>query len=185
MCSREMLADSISRWENDPGDYTLNPHIFRNIIDHFCAHQNPTIDMFVSPGKPRFAKYRQYNVRKIMLPKAAPQGNSSECPSVNTSRFAGGVCHSTLVNSSPVADQTKGQPKSQVSAPGALLGLWRLLTQLLVPKSHVLLVNPRLGLFQNCMGDFMPGLKWPLDCMIVSGGSYRTNKLRHKVSTIV
>jgi hypothetical protein len=48
--SKEMLADNLSRWTMDRGDYTLNNKLFHHILDHFHNHICPTVDFFASPG---------------------------------------------------------------------------------------------------------------------------------------
>ena len=48
--SEEMQADSLSRWQYDRGDYTLNRDIFLQIQRYFSDWIQPDVDMFASPG---------------------------------------------------------------------------------------------------------------------------------------
>ena len=50
MASKDCLADSISRWPQDRGDYQLNPLIFSEITKIFQGYLDPKVDMFASPG---------------------------------------------------------------------------------------------------------------------------------------
>ena len=50
VASQDCLADSISRWPQDRGDYRLDPLMFQTIIGYFQDHICPKVDMFASPG---------------------------------------------------------------------------------------------------------------------------------------
>ena len=54
--SQEMLADHLSRWDKDPGDYTLKEEIFQKILAAFQKQINPSVDMFPSPGNAKLKK---------------------------------------------------------------------------------------------------------------------------------
>ena len=45
----EMLADSLSRWEKDPGDYTLREDTLHDILGRFPQNIKPAVYMFASP----------------------------------------------------------------------------------------------------------------------------------------
>lgn len=60
VATKDMLADNISRWSKDPGDYALNPKIFQFIQAQFKEHVTLETDMFASPGN---HKLRQYVAR--------------------------------------------------------------------------------------------------------------------------
>ena len=55
--SQEMLADPLSWWKKDPGDYCLDRKIFENILRHFQKEILPTVDMFASPGNHQLEKF--------------------------------------------------------------------------------------------------------------------------------
>ena len=51
VASSEMLADSISRWQVDPGDYTLDREVFLEVQKIFAQKEIcQAVDMFASPG---------------------------------------------------------------------------------------------------------------------------------------
>ena len=48
--SAQCLADPISRWSQDHGDYSLNPALFAWIRSFFAPHIQLRTDLFASPG---------------------------------------------------------------------------------------------------------------------------------------
>jgi hypothetical protein len=55
--SQSMKSDAISRWHFDPGDYSLNPFIFKKVMHIFQHFINPTVDMFASPGNHKLPQF--------------------------------------------------------------------------------------------------------------------------------
>ena len=53
-----MLADGLSRWSYDRGDYTFCPKLFKQILKLFHpVGFTPTVDMFASPGNAQLKKF--------------------------------------------------------------------------------------------------------------------------------
>eukprot|EP00667_Euglena_gracilis_P021049 EG_transcript_22914 len=55
--TKEQLADSLTREQKDPGDYTLNMPIFHQILKFFKNHITPEVDMFCTPSNKKFPKF--------------------------------------------------------------------------------------------------------------------------------
>ena len=55
--SKEMLADKLSRWEYDKGDYTLNNQLFNWIKGQFSGCIQLDTDMFASPGNKKLTQF--------------------------------------------------------------------------------------------------------------------------------
>ena len=55
--SENMMADSISRWQMAPGDYSLNQDLFIWILKQFQRWITPTVDVFASPGNTKLEKF--------------------------------------------------------------------------------------------------------------------------------
>jgi hypothetical protein len=178
--SQKMLADHITRWEKDPGDYTLNQQVFENIRTFFKGKINPTMDMFASPGNTKFQKFccrwPHHQASLVDALTCSLQGLSEIYANPPWS-----IIPQWLI-------RLRDQPEVKclllvpywVSTPW-----WRLLIQLKIPGLEIMLVKPQWGLFQNCLGQSMPGPKWPLACVIVSGAYYRANRFKHKISKII
>ena len=67
--SKECLADPISRWNQDRGDYTLDPWLFRRIQTFFQPWVTLETDLFASPGNkklPHFvARWPHWEARAV------------------------------------------------------------------------------------------------------------------------
>ena len=55
--SENMIADSLSRWGQDKGDYTLKKVLFQKVLTFFEKDIAPDTDMFASPGNAKFQQY--------------------------------------------------------------------------------------------------------------------------------
>jgi hypothetical protein len=55
--SKECLADPISRWEMDRGDYTLDPQLFWWLKNHFKKFISLETDLFASPGNKKLDQF--------------------------------------------------------------------------------------------------------------------------------
>jgi hypothetical protein len=176
----EMLADKLTRWEKDPGDYTLSTGFFQKILKIFHKVIQPEVDMFASPGNKKFTKFccRWMHHQAFLV-------DALKCPLVGLQSVYANPPWSVIPQ---WLVRLREHPHIKclllvpywVSTPW-----WRLLIQLKVPGTDILLVKPHWGLFQNCWGQFMPGPKWPLACVIVSGGCYNSNRFKHKISRII
>jgi len=54
--SQQQVADQLTRWRKDPGDYTLEMETFQKIIKFFQKYIQPEVDMFCSPGNKKIPK---------------------------------------------------------------------------------------------------------------------------------
>ena len=55
--SEKCLADPISRWERDRGDYTLDPLLFHYIKNFFKDFVTLKTDLFASPGNKKLDQF--------------------------------------------------------------------------------------------------------------------------------
>eukprot|EP00667_Euglena_gracilis_P006679 EG_transcript_6737 len=55
--SKECLADPISRWEMDRGDYSLDPQLFQWLRQQFQNFINLETDLFASPGNKKLPNF--------------------------------------------------------------------------------------------------------------------------------
>jgi hypothetical protein len=55
--SQECLADPISRWEMDRGDYSLDPQLFQWLKNHFKNFIKLETDLFASPGNKKLPNF--------------------------------------------------------------------------------------------------------------------------------
>lgn len=99
--SAEMLADPLSRWEKDKGDYTLNQKIFQQVLEHFSAQICPQVDMFASPGNAKLEKF---------VPRwphfQAWRVDALKCPLHD---FRGGLCQPPLEDHPPLVASSAGK----------------------------------------------------------------------------
>ncbi len=143
--SKEMLADKLSRWDFDKGDYTLQKDIFNLIQMKFAKHITLQTDMFASPGnkKPkdfvsRWPHWQSKRVDALICPLQGLGGLYANPPWSVTS--------DPNITPSHRAPMFDGSP---------LLGFRHMVAQLIklqVPKSPCLLIAPGWGMFQNCHG---------------------------------
>jgi hypothetical protein len=147
-----MLADGLSRTKVDPGDYTLDRGVFQQVCKIF-AHKNfhPLVDMFASPGNHQLPEW---------VSRWPHQGacavNSLECP---LSQFREVYANPPWKIILLWLLRLRKNPEVQcltvipywVGSPW-----WPLLTRLQDRRFPAVLVNPRVGLFTNCLGQRMP-----------------------------
>ena len=55
--SAKCLADPISRWQQDRGDYSLDPLLFKWLKDHFTPYITLQTDLFASPGNKKLDNF--------------------------------------------------------------------------------------------------------------------------------
>ena len=177
--SEDMLADGISRWTADPGDYRLDRKIFTKILDIFQPILTPKVDMFASPG----------NHQLELFVARWPHHQAVGCNALEVDLTAE-VYRSCWANPpwSIIGDWLyRLRLNPQVTCLMAVpywVGTtwWPLLVRMHVRQTPVVLVQPREGLFTSCLGLRMPPTRWPLLCLLLSGKNYREGKFLLKIS---
>ena len=149
----EMLADPISRWDWDPGDYSLDPQTFQYVLSQYKDRFTPKVDMFASPGNQKLGIF----VCRWPHWQAAAV-DALTCP---LDRLGGGALYANppwkLISRWLARLRENPQVTCLVVVPfwvGA--SWWPLLTKLKVPNSPVLKIKPFQGLFTNCRGRACP-----------------------------
>jgi hypothetical protein len=176
--SEEMLADGLSRWGFDRGVYTLNLTIFQEMLKIFSdAKFSPTVDMFASPGNKKFPQFvsRWPHHQAVAV-------NALECPLQQFRDVYANPPWSLILQ---WLMRLKSNPHLiclTVIPQWVGTVWWPLLTRLRIRNTPVVLIEPREGLFQNCLGEDMPPTRWPLLCLLLSGKAYRENKFHLKIS---
>jgi hypothetical protein len=175
--SADMVAEKFSRWENDPGDYTLDRGIFLYIQRFFQKHLNPSVDMFASPG----------NAQLPLFVTRWPHYQAWDCNALEMSLDRVKECFANppwkIIL--PWLEKLRRNPHVTclITVPrwvGAIW--WPLLIKLWVPQTPVLQITPKTGLFTNCQGLRMPPTRWPLITLIVSGKCWKADRCRLTVS---
>ena len=162
--SQEMLADKLSRWTMDRGDYTLNNTLFQAILTHFQSQICPTVDFFASPGN---AKLPQFVSRWPHFQAIAT--DALNCP---LHQFHHIYANPPWTLIAKWLHRLRENPHLLclmvcpywVSAPW-----WPLLTKLACTKTKALIIQPFQGMFTNCQDKLMPPPKWPLISVLLSG----------------
>ena len=180
VASRDCLADSISRWPQDRGDYQLNTLIFSEVRKIFQGYLDPKVDMFASPGN------KQLPLWVGRFPHHGALGcNALEMP-LDLPEMQGGVyANPPWSIISQWLQRLRANPSLEclVAVPlWAGCTWWPLLTKLQNKQCPVLAIAPRWGLFTSCLGEKMPPTRWHLLCLVLSGKCYRQNKFQLKIS---
>ena len=176
--SSEMLADGLSRVKKDTGDYTLDKKVFNTLCKIFANKGFvPEVDMFASPGNHQLQKWvSRYPHR------GACAVNSLECPLSQFSKVYSNPPWKVILSwllrlkSNPhlscltIVPYWDGSP------------WWPLLTRLHDRRYPVVFINPREGLFIDCLAQVMPPTRWGLLCLVLSGRVYRERKFHLKIS---
>jgi hypothetical protein len=177
--SENQLADSLSRLEIDPGDYTLDRNLFWEIKNIFHQFIRPQIDMFASPGNAQLTNFiaRHPHWQAVGV-------DALKCPLEGV-----GDCYAnppwTLILQWLCRLQQNPQVRCLLVAPYWVSATWwPLLVKLHCPGTLALLVPPYQGMFRDCQGRSMNAPRWPLLCIMLSGQHYRANKFRLKTSTL-
>ena len=169
----EMPADSISRWDRDPGDYTLHPKIFQACSQFFAKWIKPTVDCFASPGNaqlPMFiCRWPHHQALKT---------DSLSCSLLDLQDVYANPPWSVI---GPWLHRLRDNPHLKcllvcplwVSAPW-----WPLLIKMRLPGTKCLAIPPCQGMFTSCLGTSMPGPRWHLACLVLSGGTWRAKRCK-------
>ena len=174
-----MLADGISRWTADPGDYKLNRSTFITLLGTFQTHMIPLVDMFASPGNHQLKRFvarwpHHQAVACNALEIDLNQDMFQKCWANPPWTVIGDWLHRLRENPQVTC----------IMAVPYWVGTtwWPLLVRMHVKHTPVVLVQPKEGLFTSCLGQRMPPTRWPLLCLLLSGRSYREGKFLLKIS---
>lgn len=177
--SQDQVADSLSRWSYDRGDYTLDRQIFLSLLEKF-PNKQPTVDMFASPGNcqlplfvSRWPHHRAIGVDALKM--------DLSCLHTCYSNPPWHIIHEWLL-------RLRLHPHIfclTVVPAWAGSVWWPLLAKLCVRNMPIIQIQPREGLFTNCLGQSMPATRWPLLCMMLSGSVYREHKWHLKPSIYI
>jgi hypothetical protein len=181
VASEDQLADGLSRWKVDPGDYTLNLSIFCQIQKLLASKGfQPEVDMFASPGNHKLQKF------VCRWPHhQAWAVNALECPLNNLKKVYANPPWKLIL---PWLVRLKMNPEVQcltIVPHWVGVSWWPLLVQLHMKEFPVIQVQPQWGLFLNCHGEEMPPTRWPLLCLMLSGRAWKERKYRLKISTFM
>jgi len=174
-----MLADQLSRWTYDQGDYTLHPPLFQWLCKSFKDWITPEVDCFASPGNCQLqkfiARWTHHQAWRVNALTCSLQGVTQVYDNPPWTLLQPWLCRL----------REERHLKCLLICPyWASARWWPLLTKLHVPKSPSYLILPFQGMFQNCWGHPMEATRWPLLCTLLSGSCWRNRKCRLKVSTI-
>ena len=176
--SENMLADGLSRWKIDRGDYTLKKFVFQKICGIFSTKKFwPQVDMFASPGNAQLKKF----ISRWPHHQATAV-NSLEC---SLEKFQNVYANPPwkLILAWLIRLKKNPHLKCLTVVPHwAGMSWWPLLVKLHMKNFPVIKVQPQWGLFQNCLGEEMPPTRWPLICLMLSGRAFRENKFHLKIS---
>jgi hypothetical protein len=178
--SQECLADPLSRFSQDKGDYTLDQNVFAQLLHIMAPHISPQVDMFASPGNHKLQKF----VSRL------PHWQSWGCNALEMELDQVGECYAnppwTVIGK--WLDRLRLNPEvtcMMVLPRWVGVHWWPQLVKLLKPSCPVIHIAPRWGLFTNCFGQMMPPTKWPLLCVGLSGKHWREKKFRVKTSHFI
>jgi hypothetical protein len=160
VASRDCLADPISRWPQDRGDYKLNPLVFTQIINCFKPYINPQIDMFASPGNKQLplwvGRYPHHG---------AWDCNSLEMDLQNPLLLKGVYANPPWSVIPQWLQRLKDNPDLRCLIVVPLwvgCSWWPLLVKLHDKQCPILKITPQWGMFTNCLGEKMPPTRWHL-----------------------
>ena len=174
--SKEMLADKLSRWDFDKGDYTLQKDIFNLVQKKFANDITLQTDMFASPGNKKLkdfvSRWPHWQSKRV---------DALNCPLQGLGGLYANPPWSVIANWTQRLLQFPELQCLMVVPYWVSAIWWPQLIKLQVPKTPCLLIAPGWGMFQNCHGDWMPPTKWPLICMLCSGKCYNPKKSKVKL----
>jgi hypothetical protein len=177
--SEKCLADPLSRWSQDRGDYSLDPRLFRHLQRVFSPFLRLQTDLFASPGN---KKLDQFVSRWPHWQATAV--DALQCPLDDLGGLYANPPWSVIQK---ILSRLRLFPKVKVLMVVPFwdsTAWWPQLIKMKAPGTPCLKVNPYQGMFTNCWGEAMPPPRWPLLCLICSGKFWRGNKYKIKPLTI-
>ena len=177
--SEECLADPLSRWSQDRGDYSLDRLLFQFLQKHFAPHILLQTDLFASPGNKklesfvsRWPHWEATAVDALACPLQGMGGLYANPPWSVIQKFL------ARLNLYPQAQVLMVVPF------WASAIWWPQLIKLKVPNTPCFKILPYPGMFTNCWGEKMPPPRWPLLCILCSGKFWKGNKFKIRPLTI-
>ena len=181
--SEKAIADQVSRPKMDHGDYSLDDKVFQQIMEEFSpwtGKEEIIWDTFASPG----------NRKTKFFISRFPHWEAGLVNALHCSLDQVNFCYSNppwnLITRWLLRLKKNPHIKCLMVTPWWVSTVWwPLLVKLRVPKSPVLVIRPRSGLFTNCMGQQMAPTRWPLICTLLSGDCWNSKKFRLKPSKTI
>ena len=150
--SAQCLADPISRWSQDRGDYSLDPNLFNWVKGHFSTSIHLKTDLFASPGNKklesfvsRWPHWQAIGVDALQIPLESLEGGLYANPP-----------WSMIQKFLP---RLRECPKVEVLMVVPFwdsASWWPQLIKMRVPGTPCIKLNPYQGMFSNCWGEEMP-----------------------------
>ena len=170
--SEEMLADGLSRWSVDKGDYTLDREVFWGLQEQFRPWLQPVVEMFASPGNLQISQFfsRWPHHQAVAV-------DALRCPLQDFREVYANPPWSIV---QPWLHRLRENPHITcllVCPYWVSATWWPQLIRLHVPKTPCFLIPPFHGMFRNCQNQSMPQPRWPLVSLLLSGSCWRDNKL--------
>ena len=149
--SKECLADPISRWVQDRGDYSLDMSLFQYLKRVFSPHICLETDLFASPGNKKLdsfvARWPHWEARAV---------DALQCPLEGMGGLYANPPWSVIQKFLP---RLRQYPQVQVLmvVPFWVSAIWwPQLIKMKVPGTPCLRITPYEGMFTNCWGESMP-----------------------------
>ena len=149
--SAQMQADSISRWNYDKGDYTLNHQLTSWLFQQLSPWITPKVDCFASPGNRKLPQFiARYPHHQALLTDAL------QCPLETLTEIYANPPW-TVIQPWLVRLRDNKQLTCVLICPfWVSTRWWPLLTKLHVPHTPTFLIKPFRGMFLNCHNEEMP-----------------------------
>ena len=155
--SAKCLADPLSRWERDRGDYSLDPNLFQWLSKFFSKFICLKTDMFASPGNKKLT-----NFCSRWPHWQASAVDALRCPLDNL----GGLYANppwSIIGKFLQRLREFPQVRALMVVPfWDSATWWPQLIKMKAPGTPCLKINPYKGLFTNCWGEKMPPPVAPL-----------------------
>ena len=175
--SQDCLADGPSRWGADKGDYCLNNQLFQHLQQIMKPWIQPSIDLFASPGN---QKYQAFISRFPHWQATAV--DSLNCPLDPYSQAYANPPWNLIFRFLNRLRENR-HLKCMLIVPYWAGATWfPLLVKMQIPHSQAFLIPPFWGMFTSCLNISMPPPKWPLLCVALSGGCWRANRCKFRLS---
>ena len=149
--SERCLADPLSRWSKDRGDYSLDPSLFKYLQKFFSPHITLQTDLFASPGNKKLENFVS------RWPHWEAKGvDALQCPLDNLGDLYANPPWS-VIQKFLARLRLFPQTKILMVVPYWDSSVWwPQLIKMKAPNTPCLKIHPYKGMFQNCLGEEMP-----------------------------